>query len=340
MDKLITFAVPCYNSAEYMDKCIKSLLEAGEKAEIIIVDDGSVKDNTAQIADDYAKEYPNIIKVIHKENGGHGDAVCSGLKEATGKYFKVVDSDDWVDKDALNKLLETLESFNDEEYADAVLTNYVYEHVYNGKQKIVNYKKELPVGRFFDFEESKKFAPGKFISMHSVTYRTELLREINLTLPKHTFYVDNIFVFAPLPYVKKFYYLDVDFYRYFIGRPDQSVAESVIMKRIDQHIRVTKILIKEHDMSKIEKERPVLYKYMLAFLSIMMTINSIYLIKIGTKESMEEKKALWAYLKENDEQTYKKCKKRFEGMASTESRFVCWICKVGYVIVRKIFKFN
>lgn len=340
MEKLITFVVPCYNSADYMDKCINSLLKAGDKAEILIVNDGSNKDNTKQLADEYAAKYPDLIRAIHKENGGHGDAVCTGLKEATGRYFKVVDSDDWVDEAALKKLLETLESFTDTEYADAVLTNYVYEHVYNGKQKFVNYKKEFPVGRLFDFEESKKFATGKFISMHSVTYRTKMLKDIGLELPKHTFYVDNIFVFKPLPHVKKFYYLDVDLYRYFIGRPDQSVAESVIMKRIDQHIRVTEILIKLHDMNSISQNRPVLYRYMLSFLSIMMTINSIYLIKISTPESMARKKELWEYFKENDFETYKKCKKRFEGLAATENKLLCAFCKFGYKVVRKIFKFN
>ena len=111
MEKLITFAVPCYNSEEYMDKCLTSLLKAGEKAQIIIVDDGSNKDNTAKKADEYQEKYPDIVKAVHKENGGHGDAVNCGLSHAEGKYFKVVDSDDWLEEDALKKFIKTLESF-------------------------------------------------------------------------------------------------------------------------------------------------------------------------------------------------------------------------------------
>ena len=291
--KLITFAVPCYNSAEYMDKCIKSLLLAGDKVEIIIVNDGSTKDNTAEIADGYALQYPEIIKAIHKENGGHGDAVITGLNHATGRYFKVVDSDDWVDPDALEKLINLIEGFEQKESPDAIIVNYVYEHVYNNTRKFVNYRKQFPTDRLFDFEESKPFETGKFFMMHSLVYKTDFLHSFDVTLPKHTFYVDNIFVFKPLPFVKKFYYLDVDFYRYFIGRPDQSVNEKVLQSRIDQHIRVTEILLSLHDVPAFKKPRPRLYKYSESFLLIMMVANSIYLIRDGSKESLAKKKDLW-----------------------------------------------
>ena len=338
--KLISFAVPCYNSASYMDKCILSLLKAGEDAEIIIVNDGSTKDNTKEIADRYASEYPSIIKAVHKENGGHGDAVNFGLKNATGKYFKVVDSDDWVDENALSKMMDLIRSFEADKEPDAIISNYVYEHVEDNSQKLVNYRKEFPVGRLFNFEESKPFAVGKFIAMHSLTYKTQLLKDINLELPKHTFYVDNIFICKPLPFVKSFYYLDVDFYRYFIGRADQSVAESVIMKRIDQHIRVTEIIVEDCDLNSISKISQKLYKYILSHVSILITINSIYLIKINTPESFEKKRKHWEKIKQTDPETYKKCKRKFVGIASSNNKLVCKFCKAVYVIVRKIFKFN
>lgn len=336
--KLITFAVPCYNSAAYMDKCINSLLTAGERAEIVIVDDGSVKDDTAAIADAYAEKYPDIIKAVHQENGGHGEAVNTGLKNASGRYFKVVDSDDWLDEAALKTVMETLEGL--EAAPDAVLVNYVYEHTYDGTQRVISYEKSFPKGRLFTFDETKKLPTGKFIAMHSVIYRTELLRECGLVLPKHTFYVDNIFVYEPLPYIKSFYYIDVDLYRYFIGRDDQSVNEKVIMNRIDQHIRVTDLIIAAHDLGEVKKQSKKLYKYMLSFVSIMMTINSIYLIKIGTKESYAKKKELWARLKAADKSVYKKCRRRFTGMVGSNSKAVCGFAKFVYVIARKIFKFN
>ena len=105
--KLLSFAIPCYNSQDYMEKCIESILVGGDDVEIIIVDDGS-KDDTAKIADRYQEQYPNIVKAIHQENGGHGEAVNTGLKNATGLFFKVVDSDDWVDETAYKAILEKL----------------------------------------------------------------------------------------------------------------------------------------------------------------------------------------------------------------------------------------
>ena len=108
--KLITFTVPCYNSAAYMDRCIETLLPAGEDAEIILVDDGS-KDDTGKIADAYAEKYPTMVRVIHQENGGHGEGVNQGIRNASGLYFKVVDSDDWLDGDALQKVMEKLREF-------------------------------------------------------------------------------------------------------------------------------------------------------------------------------------------------------------------------------------
>lgn len=338
--KKISFAVPCYNSASYMRKCIDSLLIAGEDAEIIIVNDGSNKDNTQEIALEYAEKYPEIVRVINKENGGHGDAVTSGIKNATGKYFKVVDSDDWLDQYALKKYLELINSFDERNSPDAIFTNYVYEHVSKGEQKYVSYRREFPKDKLFTFDQTKAFAPGKFITMHSLTYKTSLLQEMGLSLPKHTYYVDNVFICKPLLKARTFYYLDVDLYRYFIGRNDQSVNESVIMKNIDQHIAMTKVLIDDCDINPLQKTCPKLYRYLLSHLSILFTINSIYLIKINTPKSLQKKKEFWEYLQSKDAETYKKCKRKFVGLTSYDNAFIQGFCKVGYTVVRKIFKFN
>ena len=106
--KLLSVAIPCYNSAAYMRNCIESLLPGGDEVEILIVDDGSTKDNTAEIADEYERNYPGICRAIHQENGGHGEAVNAGLRNATGIYYKVVDSDDWVNEEAYMEVLDTL----------------------------------------------------------------------------------------------------------------------------------------------------------------------------------------------------------------------------------------
>lgn len=255
--KILSIAVPCYNSQAYMEKCINSLLEGGEEVEIIIVDDGSAKDDTAAIADGYAEKYPTIVKAVHQENGGHGEAVNTGLANATGAFFKVVDSDDWVDKKAYRKLLDIMKkSLADDDKLDMLISNFVYDKQGAHHKKVMSYHNVLPKDKYFTWQDVGHFRVAQYILMHSVIYRTELLRECGLKLPKHTFYVDNIFIFNPLPYVKRMYYTDVVFYHYFIGRDDQSVNEAVMIKRIDQQIRVNKLMIDYFDYDAID-ERPV-----------------------------------------------------------------------------------
>ena len=209
--KLLTFAVPCYNSAAYMEKCIESLLPGGEDVEIIIVNDGS-SDETAEIADRYAEKYPTIIKAIHKENGGHGSAVNAGIANASGYYFKVVDSDDWVKEEAYMQILETLRNLTGgEKVLDMLISNFVYEKVGENRHKVMQYRHILPKDEIFTWSDIRHFYKGHYILMHSVIFRTKLLKECNIQLPEHTFYVDNLYVFEPLPYVKNMYYLDVNF---------------------------------------------------------------------------------------------------------------------------------
>ena len=296
--KLLTFAIPCYNSAAYMRKCIDSILIGGDDVEIIIVDDGSTKDDTAAIADEYEKNYPGICRAIHQPNGGHGEAVNTGIKNATGLFFKVVDSDDWVDKDAYMKILETLRMFaGSDTNLDMLLSNYVYEKE-GAKHKKVMRQTGFPVDRVFGWNDIRRFHKGHYILMHSVIYRTKLLRECGLELPKHTFYVDNIYVYKPLPAVKTMYYLDVDFYRYFIGREDQSVNEKVMISRIDQQIRVNKIMFEDVNLWKVPNAK--CRKYMFNYLEIITVVSTIMLIRSGTEENLEKKRELWNYIKQKD----------------------------------------
>ena len=139
--KLLSIAIPCYNSEKYMRKCIDSLLIGGEDVEILIIDDGSTKDRTAEIADEYEAQFPTIVRAIHKENGGHGSAVNTGIANATGLYFKVVDSDDWVKQDAYFKILDTLrELAGGGQALDMLISNYVYEKEGERRKKVIQYR--------------------------------------------------------------------------------------------------------------------------------------------------------------------------------------------------------
>ncbi len=341
--KLLSIAIPCYNSENYMRKCIDSLLIGGEDVEIIIVDDGSTRDRTAEIADEYAAQFPTIVKAVHKTNGGHGSAVNAGIANATGLYFKVVDSDDWVRKDAYEKVLDKLrELAGGGQALDMLICNYVYEKEGEARKKIIQYKHILPEGQMFTWKDCHHFIKGHYILMHSVIFRTKLLRECGLKLPEHTFYVDNLYVFEPLPFVKNIYYLNVNFYRYYIGREDQSVNEQIMISRIDQQIKVNKLMMDylvEHKAEIIKNRR--LYQYMKNYLEIITTVSSVLLLRADTPEHLEKKKELWEYLEEKDRSIYRWMRRGLLGSAmNLPGRGGRKISVEGYKICQKIFKFN
>ena len=337
--KLLSVAIPCYNSEAYMSNCIHSLLAGGEEVEIIIVDDGS-RDGTAAIADEYAEKYPTIVKAVHQENGGHGEAVNAGLRNATGLYFKVVDSDDWVSISAYKEILKTLEKLaGAKPMVDMLISNFVYEKEGAKHKKVMSYRSAFPQDQVFTWDDVKFLHKGQYILMHSVIYRTKLLRECGLDLPKHTFYVDNIFVYHPLPHVKYLYYLDVNFYRYFIGRSDQSVNESVMIGRIDQQIKVNKIMIDAYDLTKIRNKK--LKDYMVKYLAMMMTVSSIFLIKEGSEESLTKRAELWHYLKASSKGTFRLVNHQvlsrpMQIRGKAGRKMLVW----AYAISRKIYGFN
>lgn len=336
--KLLSFAVPCYNSEAYMEKCIESLLPGGKDVEILIVDDGS-SDRTAEIADVYAERYPGIIRAIHQPNGGHGAAVNTGLKNAAGIYFKVVDSDDWLDRDSylrVLKRLRTLIKLNT--LPDMFLANYVYEKE-GSKHKKVMRQKGFPKEKMFGWDDVGHLAKGHYILMHSVIYRTQMLHDCGLQLPEHTFYVDNIYVYKPLPYVNNMYYMDVDLYRYYIGREDQSVNEQTMIRRIDQQIRVNKIMFADVNLLAVKDKK--CRRYMFNYLEIVTTITVTLAILSGTKENLNKRDELWAYMKQTDRQLYNKLHhsviSRYMNLPGRTGRF---LGKVAYRISRKVYGFN
>ncbi len=337
--KLLSVVIPCYNSEGYMRHAVETLLVGGEDVEILIVDDGST-DRTYEIGLELQERHPGIVKVIHQENAGHGGAVNTGLKEAAGLYFKVVDSDDWVKEDAFLEVLAELKSLvEDGTNLDMFICNYVYEKVGEKKKKVIHYRNCMPQDCVFSWDDVSHFRTGQFILMHSVIYRTKLLKECGLELPKHTFYVDNIYVYQPLPMVKTMYYKDLNLYRYFIGREDQSVNENNMMKRIDQQLLVTRSIIDLHDLTRLKNRH--LRSYMTKYLMIMMTISSVFLIKIGTEEALQKKDELWEYLETTNRRMYKDISRTVLGKSSRlHSRPGQEIVKTGYEIARKLFHFN
>ncbi|MBQ6590548.1 MAG: glycosyltransferase family 2 protein [Lachnospiraceae bacterium] len=351
--KLLSVAVPCYNSEAYMENCISSLLVGGEEVEILIVDDGST-DRTAEIADRLESEHPGIVRAIHQPNKGHGGAVNTGLENAGGLYFKVVDSDDKVRASAYKSILDVLRRFSGaqteeaagdrEEALDLLVSNFVYNKEDQNRHRVMEYRGTLPQNRVFSWEEAGRFPVGKYILMHSVIFRTQMLRECGLRLPEHTFYVDNIYVFNPLPYVDRIYYLDVNFYYYYIGREDQSVHESVMIKRLDQQERVNRIMIDYYtdpaNRDRIGRSRR-LSQYMFNYLEIITTITSVLAIRSGSEDHLRMRDEIWEYLRSRDEDLWQKMRRRPLGIAmNTRKPLAMKLVSGLYLIAQRMFNFN
>lgn len=339
--KVISFAIPSYNSEAYLHHAVDTILSGGEDVEIIIVNDGST-DGTAAIADSYAQRYPSIVKVVHKPNGGHGSGVNCGVAEAAGLYFKVVDSDDWVDEQALKTLLERIREHQSKgQEPDVYFTNFVYNHAEDNSTFVRHFRRQFPVDEFFDWSQVKRFYGSQLLLMHALMFKTEIIRKSGTVLPEHTFYVDNYFAFRPLPYCKKLYYCDVDLYQYFIGRADQSVNIVNLTRRYDQQIRVMKCIYDSYGYDELEELTPALRKYMLHAIGAI-SMNTIMFCcsggdDVGRKDAYRE---FWEHTAQSDPKLHKHI--RTKGYPA----FVCWmpwklrgsIMLLGYKVLCRINK--
>ena len=345
--KYITFAVPCYNSESYMRRCVDSLLSGGRDVEIILINDGST-DRTAEIADEYQLKYPDIVRAVHKENGGHGSGVNKGLELAQGIYYKVVDSDDWLDKDAYLKLLRRIKDFcingrkaPECDMPDLFVCNYVYDHLDEGTSRVMDYRNIFPEEKMCTWKDIGRFKPSQYLIMHSLMFRAEVLRKSGVKLPEHTFYVDNLFSYQPLPYVESIYYMDQDLYHYYLGREDQWVNEKVLMKRIDQQIRVTELVAKSVDLRLVKEKYPKLASYMTRNISIMLSISSIHLLLIRTAEAEQKRRDMWDSIKAYNTALYYRLRySTLSGLTYLPGKLGGKLTVGGYRFARKIYQFQ
>lgn len=309
----LTVVVPCYNAESYMARAVDSVLSPGfGDVELILVNDGS-RDRTEALAEGYARANPGRVRAVHQENRGHGGAVNTGIALAQGAYLKVLDSDDWFDLPAFRRLVETLRMLLFRETpVDALVSNYVYEKQGARRKKTMHYRRILSRNKILTWDQVGRFPAGKYLMMHSLTYRTQVLRESGLRLPEHTYYVDNLFVCVPMRRVHSLYYLDEDLYRYYIGRDDQSVNESVMIRRIDQQLRVNTLVIENFLRDPTGRRR--LEEYLFHHLEIVTAISSVLLIKAGTPEHTELKDTLWQGIAAMDPGLYRRLHRRGLGV--------------------------
>ncbi|MBQ8080362.1 MAG: glycosyltransferase family 2 protein [Clostridia bacterium] len=337
--KLLSVAVPCYQSAGFMRSTIDALLKGGDRVEILIVDDGS-KDDTPQIADEYEHSYPGICRALHQENRGHGGAVMTGLRNATGRYFKVCDSDDHLAEAPYLQVLDALERLERERTpVDLFLANYVYDKEGQRHKKVIRYANALPTGRVFSWEEVGRFRLGQYILMHAAIYRTDFLLSTGLDLPLHTFYVDSLYVYLPLRSVEKMYYLDTDLYLYYIGREGQSVQEDVMIRRYDQQIKVNRLMLEGVQLEKVAPKRK--RDYMMNYLEIITTVSGVLAVRSGAEEHLRMHEQLWADMEKERPYEYRVLRHRLLGrLLNLKSRGARRFVIAVYHLAQKIFGFN
>ncbi|MDR2417746.1 MAG: glycosyltransferase [Treponema sp.] len=323
--KVLSVIVPCYNSQDYIRRCVDSLLPSsntqGGCVEILIVNDGSA-DQTGVIAEEYQTRHPSIVRVIHQDNGGHGAAVTTGVRHSTGAFIKVVDSDDWVDVISYAKVLDTLSLFINTDEADThgvptcsppdmVICNFVYEKQGRSRKKMMRYANVFPQGRVFGWNETGQFRKGQYLLMHSIIYRATVLRESGMELPRYTFYVDNLYAYIPLKNVKTMFYLDINFYHYYIGREGQSVHEESMIRMIDQQIFVNRMMITSLDLDTVHDKRH--RNYLFSYLEIVTIVSSIMLIRAGGIGNLQKKKSLWNFIRTYNRRLYHRLRYGFLG---------------------------
>ncbi len=336
---ILSLVVPSYNSQDYLARCLDSMQPVPADVEVLVIDDGSV-DDTAKIGQEYADQHPGRFRVISKPNGGHGSAINTGLAHAQGRYFKVVDSDDWVAPDAFAALVTAIRGFDAAEQPDLVVTNFVYEKQGKKRKHVMRFGNALPNGRTVTWQQAGRFRRAQYLLMHALTYRTELLRQVGYQLPEHTFYVDNLYAYVPMAAVRTLHYLDVDLYRYYIGRPDQSVSEAVMVKRCDQQLKVNRLMI-ENLPSRDTVLPRALRTYLESYLGVVTAVSSIICIRTGQRQYLAAKSALWRELQEADRVTWRRLKRTLMGrLTNLPGASGRKLTLAAYKVARQFFGFN
>lgn len=299
--KLITFCIPAYNSAPFLHFAVDSLLPFGADIEVIIIDDGS-KDETGRIADDYAKNYP-FIQAIHQPNGGHGEGINNGLAHAHGVYFKVLDSDDWVDGEALKTLLAHIRSH--QSWADLYLTNYVYWQGRDHRGQTISYA-YLFHRHHTDctWKNMRQFKYSSNITLHSAMYKTEILRKSGVHCPAHVSYEDNYYVYAALPFVEHISYVNVGLYQYLIGREGQSMANKTCIRKYHDYMVDGKLIFDAADLLRIRKTNHALYRAMYHHLILNFVMVPTFARLNGSAQAKADLKEFWAYCKSHNKRLY------------------------------------
>lgn len=306
--KVLTIAIAAYNMEQYLSRCLDSLVCINNinDVEILIINDGS-NDATLQIARKYESLYPLSVKAIDKPNGGWGSVVNLAILKATGKYFKLLDADDWYESGPFGEFVSRLSTVS----CDLVLTPYVLEYVESGKKKSVLFQ-NIDFGKIYDYSQLVQLRWGKdWFDLPSITYRTEILQKNHITIAE-CFYADIEYDYLPLRHIKNFIFLDLSIYRYFIGRVGQSVSREGSTRHYSDHLKITRRAIEYYNTQRQEGIDKIYLEIVRRIAKAKICQNYVVLLRYYLYRTEADKLLLDFdnYLRETNEELYNKVEKR------------------------------
>ena len=314
--KLLSIAIPSFNAEQYLSECVSSLL-GYEDVELIIINDGS-KDRTLEIANEFKEKYPDYIKVIDKENGGHGSGLNAAYKIAEGLYFKCCDSDDTLSREALLILLDKIKELEKiGKLPDIFLTDYTAVYKNRDKEKDCGLKKFFPVNEVVTYDRVKKPGLSDYAMIHMTYVKTSLLRDNNLNLVEKTFYEDNQFVYFIFGHANTLCYLDKPIYRYSLGETGQSVSVESMRKNYMHEMRAFNATFREFKWSDYEKWSKKKRRFVLHDLVMMYMLAYGYAFLSYSKDKRLAFKQLLKSCKEYDKKLYRKVRWSFVPFIAT-----------------------
>ncbi len=305
-NKILTIVIAAYNMEQFLPKCIDSVVNHPniDDIEILVINDGS-KDETLSIALRYQEKHSDTVRVIDKLNGGWGTAINRGIKEARGKYFKILDSDDWYDTEEFVKFIALLKNID----VDLVTTSFtrVYE---NKKEKdIYDFSICDKISTFKEYLKSNNYT--KHLPMQAITFKTELLQSNGIVLSDR-YYTDIEYNLIPLVYVNTIYFSQINLYQYYLGREGQSVSLTGYKKHLIDYINMCKklILFYENHQSEMSEEMNLTYsKDMMNIIRFSYELLLSPLFETEDVKRKEEAKKFDLFIKENSMNFYKKANK-------------------------------
>lgn len=311
MEKLLTIVMPCYNVEKYLDNGLRTLAqkEFASALEVLIIDDGS-KDQTKFIAGSYKEQYPDIFRIISKSNGGHGSVINRGIKEARGKYIRILDGDDWVDSYGLKRLLEAMAERDEDLLADKRCD----VHLITREKNHISLPTSVQPNQHYAFSEVCVYPDvARYFMIHNFSVKTDLLRKNRISVTEGVFYEDSEYVMKATGICRSVYFFDIEVYQYLIGNVNQSVSSQNFVRRYGQFDTVTQAMLEfTKRQSLMQKEAGIAQYLFVRARTVVLTQFYIALIyDTDRKRGLERGKRLARLLKKQYPEMYKNVKKKY-----------------------------